>query len=114
MSEQEHEALHKLAQPAWARLASSFHLRLAKLAHNEILERYLTETVSRCSLIVALYEPPGNAGCEHDEHSAIVEHIARGDAEGAVRLMDQHLQALEKHISLQREGPSLRKMLGLA
>ena len=64
--QQEHEAMHRFDQPAWARLASSFHLRLAALARNPILERYLVELVSRCSLIVALYEPPGNASCEHD------------------------------------------------
>ena len=75
-SRPEHEAMHRFDQPAWARLASSFHLGLATLASNPILERYLVELVSRCSLIVALYEPPGNAACEHDEHERIVDCIA--------------------------------------
>jgi DNA-binding GntR family transcriptional regulator len=113
---EEHEGLHRLVQPAWARLASTFHLRLAKLARNALLERYLIETVSRCSLIVALYEPPGHASCEHAEHEAIVDSIARGDAEAAIRLMEQHLQVLERNVCLQRDSPrsSLRAMLGLA
>ncbi len=75
--QQEHQAMHRFDQPAWARLASTFHLRLAELARNPILQRYLVETVSRCSLIVALHEPPGNAACEHDEHERIVECICR-------------------------------------
>ncbi|WP_298932486.1 GntR family transcriptional regulator [uncultured Ramlibacter sp.] len=111
----EHEAMHRFDQPAWARLASSFHLRLAEVAGNEMLQRYLTELVSRCSLIVALYEPPGNASCEHDEHEALVGCIERRDAEGAVRLMEEHLQVLERNVRLQQETPerSLARMLGL-
>ena len=111
----EHAAMHGFDQPAWARLASSFHLRIAALARNPILERYVTELISRCSLIVALYEPPGNASCEHDEHAAIVDHIERGDVKAAVRVMDEHLRVLERHISLERTPPtkSLARMLGL-
>ena len=114
--QQEREALAGCDQPAWARLASTFHLRLAELANNPLLERYLVETVSRCSLIVALHEPPGHAACEHDEHERIVECIARGDAEGAVRLMAQHLHDLERHLSLDSPAAprGLAHMLGLA
>ena len=112
----EHEAMHRFDQPAWARLASAFHLRLAQLARNPILERYLVELVSRSSLIVAVYEPPGNASCEHDEHEALVDCIARGDGDGAARLMEQHLRTLERNIELRQHQaqPSLGKMLGLA
>ncbi|CAN7182607.1 GntR family transcriptional regulator [Variovorax paradoxus] len=112
---QEHAAMHRYAQPEWARLASTFHLRVAKLARNPILERYLSELMSRCSLIVALYEPPGNASCEHGEHADVVEAIARGDADEAVRLMEAHLLVLEKNIALDRpaSGRSLGQMLGL-
>lgn len=120
----EHETLHlaphhpaqRVDQPAWARLASTFHLRLAELADNPLLHRYLAETVSRCSLIVALYQPPGNAACEHDEHERIVENIAAGDAAGAVALMDKHLRDLELHLPLDaaQSSRSLAHLLGLA
>lgn len=113
--QREHAAVHRFDQPAWARLASTFHLRLAELARNPILQRYLVETVSRCSLIVALHEPPGNAACEHDEHERIVECIARGDAAGAVALMDAHLRDLERHLALDDmlHARGLAHMLGL-
>ena len=113
---QEHDAMNRFDQPAWARLASSFHLGLAALARNPILERYLVEMVSRCSLIVALYEPPGNAACEHEEHERIVDCVARGDAEGAVQLMDEHLRELERNVSVQRAAPdrTLAHLLGMA
>lgn len=112
---EEHDAMHRFDQPAWARLASAFHLKLATLARNPILERYLNEMVSRCSLIVALYEPPGNATCEHDEHEAIVDYIERGDAEGAIQLMDEHLLVLERNICLTPNSKEmgLKDLLGL-
>lgn len=113
---QEQAAMHRADQPAWVRLASAFHLHLAELAGNPILQRYLAETISRCSLIVALHEPPGNAACEHDEHARIVECIARGDAAGAVALMDEHLRDLERHLALEHapRERSLAQLLGMA
>lgn len=112
---EEHEAMHRFDQPSWARLASSFHLRIAALARNEILETYLKEIVSRCSLIVALYEPWGNASCEHDEHEAIVDRMEARDAEGAIELMHAHLITLERNITLKLQSPepSLGERLGI-
>ena len=114
--QQEHTAVHRFDQPAWARLASGFHLQLAELAGNPILQRYLVETVSRCSLIVALHEPPGNAACEHDEHERIVECIGRRDVAGAVAVMDTHLRDLEHHLSLEGapQARGLAHLLGMA
>jgi DNA-binding GntR family transcriptional regulator len=111
----EHEATHRLAQPEWSRLASSFHLQLVKITGNAILQSYLMELVSRCSLIVALYEAPGNATCEHDEHTRIVDCIEQGDAERAAQLMDDHLRSLESNIRIEPDDPnnSLARMLGL-
>ena len=103
-------------QTAWVRLASGFHLRLAELAQNPLLQRYLVETVSRCSLIVALHESPGHSACEHDEHQRIVDCIAKGDADGAARLMDEHLRDLQQHLALSDPPaqPDLAQMLGLS
>jgi len=113
--QREHDSMHRLSQPDWVRLASSFHLGLAEAAGNPILAQYLVELVSRCSLIVALYEPPGNASCEHDEHSRIVDYIEQGNGDQAAQLMDAHLRNLEKNILLspEEDDHSLRRMLGL-
>ncbi|WP_347559044.1 GntR family transcriptional regulator [Robbsia sp. KACC 23696] len=112
----EHDAMHRFDQPAWARLASDFHLQVGALAGNPILLRYLKELISRCSLIVGLYEAPGNAPCEHDEHTAIVQCLADKDATGAIALMSAHLSEIERRIDL--NGPqgekTLAQMLGLA
>jgi len=111
----EHEAMHRFDQPSWARLASDFHLRVAALAGNAVLLRYLTELISRCSLIVGLYEPPGYAPCEHDEHAAIVTCIEARDAAGAIARMQSHLEELERRIETtrMRGQKSLASLLGL-
>ncbi|WP_087688581.1 GntR family transcriptional regulator [Pandoraea sp. PE-S2R-1] len=111
----EHEAMHRFDQPSWARLASDFHLRVAALAGNAVLQRYLTELISRCSLIVGLYEPPGYAPCEHDEHAAIVACIEQRDAAGAIARMQSHLEELERRIETtrMRGQKSLASLLGL-
>jgi DNA-binding GntR family transcriptional regulator len=112
---QEHHAMHHYKQTEWAGLASRFHLRLAELSRNPMLQRYLGELVSRCSLVVALFQPPGNATCEHDEHIRVVDYIESGDVARAVHEMELHLLDLERHISLvpEKPGKSLADMLGL-
>ena len=89
---------------------------VGELSGNAILHGYLAELVSRCSLIVALYEPPGNAACEHGEHVLIVDLMERGDVAEAVKINDNHLADLERRISLERPQPAqtLAQMLGLA
>lgn len=101
--------------PDWVQQAGAFHHTLAELSGNAVLADFLKALMSRCSLIVALYEPPGDAGCEHDEHTAIVDCIAGGDAAGATRLMAQHLDTLERRIQYRREdsAPDLAALLGL-
>ena len=104
-----------LDQPSWAALASGFHVRLAEVSGNAVLARYQGELISRCSLIVALYEPPGNASCEHDEHVRILDAIEKRDADSAVALMHEHLTDLERRVTL-KSGTSvnsLAEMLGL-
>src|ERR1700722_14426453 len=113
---EEHEAMHRFDQPSWARVASDFHLRIAALAGNTILQRYLTELVPRFTLIVGFYEPPGHAPCEHDEHAAIVDCIEARDAAGAIARMTSHLRELEERIETSRmpREKSLGQLLGIA
>jgi DNA-binding GntR family transcriptional regulator len=114
--QQEHQAMHRFSQPAWARLASAYHLLLAELSGNPILLSYLVEIVSRSSSIVALHQPQGNAACEQNEHERIVDSIARGDADEAVQLMGQHLLDLERNLMVDKPNlqHDLAHMLGLS
>lgn len=40
--------MHAFKQTEWVRLASAFHLQIAELAHNTLLQGYLKELLSRC------------------------------------------------------------------
>ena len=96
----EHEALHRQDHGRWVALAGGFHLALAELSGNRELQRILTELMTRCSLIVAMYEAPGDATCEHEEHEQLVDLLALRDGERAVEIMDRHLLALEARLRL--------------
>jgi DNA-binding GntR family transcriptional regulator len=96
----EHSAYHKGDRSKWIRLTGEFHLALADVAGNGVLRRYLGELVSRCSLIIALYDPPQRSFCDNDEHDALIDAIAKGSAGEAVRMMDKHLRMIEDGLQL--------------
>jgi DNA-binding GntR family transcriptional regulator len=83
------------------RLAGEFHLLLARLTGNSLLIRYVTEVVSRCSLILAMYGRPHSAGCGVREHEQIVEALIAGDGPLATRLMDEHVNQVASRASLE-------------
>ena len=95
----EHDALHRCDHARWVDLAGGFHLALAQLCGNRVLQRLLSELMSRCSLIVALYESPGEALCEHGEHRRIVDLLALRDGDAAAALMASHLVALKARLN---------------
>lgn len=101
----EHAALHEGDHPRWVALAGGFHLALAELSGNQVLLRMLTELMTRCSLIVAIYEVPGEAHCEHDEHTRLVDLLALRDGNGAAAEMERHLLALEARLRLPQDDP---------
>jgi DNA-binding GntR family transcriptional regulator len=77
------------------RLAGEFHIKLAEMSGNRLLQRYLSEVVSRCSLILALYGRPHSPECAVNEHREIIGALRGGDAEAAVALMDHHIGSVE-------------------
>ncbi|MCT8329322.1 GntR family transcriptional regulator [Albidovulum sediminis] len=82
------------------RLAGEFHLYLAGLTGNPLLERYLTEVVSRCSLVMAMYGRPHSADCGAREHREIVEAMLAGDFARAGDLMEHHVEEVAARAQL--------------
>ncbi len=87
------------------RLAGEFHLKLAELSGNTLLERYLSELVSRCSLILAMYSRPHSSECAISEHSALIAALRGGDVAVAEQLMDEHLSSVESRALFDEEAP---------
>jgi len=86
------------------RLAGEFHIKLAAMSGNRVLERYLGELVSRCSLILALYGRPHSSECAVNEHSELIAAMRRGDVPAAVHLMEEHVGSVEKRALLGDES----------
>ena len=84
------------------RLAGEFHLLLARLTNRPLLVRYVTEVVSRCSLILAMYGRPHSADCGVSEHEAILEALFAGDGARAADLLGHHLDHVASRALLTR------------
>jgi DNA-binding GntR family transcriptional regulator len=83
------------------KLSLAFHRELATLGGNGVLAEFLDQLMARTPLVVLAHRAPGGGNaCSDGEHAAIVEAIARGDADAAVDAMTAHLAALESQLDL--------------
>lgn len=110
----EDEARRSGDRTAWIRLGGEFHLLLADLAGNQVLQRYMAELVPRCSLIIALYESPGTHMCENGEHKRLVSLIEQGKEAQAVALIEHHLLEIESRLKLGASGRKVKLADALA
>ncbi|HYP83355.1 GntR family transcriptional regulator [Variovorax sp.] len=101
----EEQAARTQLPPVCARLAGEFHIRLAALAGNPVIERYLSELVSRCSLILAIYGNVHHSQCGIDEHKALIEAFRRRDESTARRLMATHLSSVQERALMPEKKP---------
>lgn len=98
----------------WIRLGGEFHLLLAELAGNAVLQRFMTELVLRCSLIIALYESPGAPMCGNHEHADLLALIEQGNADQACALIDHHLIEIESRLHLGEQDRKVNLAQALA
>lgn len=82
------------------KLSGAFHSQLAEIGGNPVLTEFLTELISRTSLIIALYESPGAVPCSHSEHLEIATALQRRDRVKALQFMEHHLQHIEAQLDL--------------
>jgi len=88
------------------RLSGEFHLKIGELADKPVLTHFLREIVSRTSLIIAQYQIASARHAEQTaehpccEHRGLIEAFEQGDAQAAVRLMNEHLAHLEQQLDL--------------
>lgn len=83
------------------RLSGEFHSLAAELAGNTALARSMRELSTLTCLMIFLYDAPTAVSCRADEHSQIVDAIARRDAARAERLMLEHLEHIEGSMRLE-------------
>jgi DNA-binding GntR family transcriptional regulator len=83
------------------RLSGEFHSLAADLAGNSALARQMRELSVLTCLMIFLYDAPTSTSCRADEHSHIIEAIAKRDAVRAERLMLHHLDHIESSMKLE-------------
>ena len=103
---QERAAVARGDVPGRTELLGDFHVVMAQLLGNQVLAQMLSELISRCALITLMYQ--SNRAAEHsaDEHGEILKAMEAGDEALAVQLMDEHLQHVISHLTLDRKVPS--------
>lgn len=108
------EAHARRDKPAELRLSQQFHMYLARLSGNRVLERFLAELTMRSTLILGMYSSGVHSCVSEGDHSRIVDALADRDEELLLRLSDEHLRRLEAELDfdLPRASPlSLRDRL---
>lgn len=76
------------------RLSGEFHVRLAEATGSPLLARYVSELVSRCSLMLSEHHLPHSGRCAVEEHGALIDCLARADLVSAAAQMERHLSAV--------------------
>ena len=84
------------------RLSNDFHLLLAEMADNNVLTTFLSELISRTSLIIALYKEPGIATCTSHDHWELINLIEKKNVAAATNAMVEHLNEIEGNLNLKK------------
>lgn len=109
MSERGHTA-----RRAEIKASGDFHLTLAAMTGNAILERFMDELVARSSLVIALYGQSAISSCGHKEHLEILDALERADVETASRILLHHIDHIEADLDLKpKKTGDLRAALDL-
>lgn len=88
-------------RPATIRLSGAYHVLVAQMAGNPILEKIIVEIVSRTSLIITLYDRPLAKTCPDRDHEDLLRAFEKGEARGARRTMLDHLHHIQESLVLQ-------------
>jgi len=99
--ELEVDARRREDKRAVVRLSGEFHSLAAELAGNTALARSMRELSVLTCLMIFLYDAPTSTSCRPDEHSQIIEAIARRDVARAEKLMLEHLDHIESGMKLE-------------
>ncbi|WP_417720097.1 GntR family transcriptional regulator [Salipiger sp.] len=111
----EHAALDAGENGRALYLSGLFHIEIARMADQATIEAFVSELVSRSSLIIALYWQRRAAMCESHAHHAIMTAFANRDGPLAEDLMKSHLLDLLTSLDLRNHNAapnSLREALG--
>lgn len=111
----EHKALHDGENGHALYLSGQFHIEIARIADQATIAAFISELISRSSLIIALYWQRRAALCESQAHHALISAFAARDGDLAEELMKNHLLDLVTSLDLRNKTSmpgSLQEALG--
>lgn len=103
---QEQEAVSQANAAAGPPLHGDFHILVAQLLGNSVLEQLLRDLVSRCALITQMYKGAQDAQNSNHEHIQIVSAMVAKDEALAAELMEEHLFGEMSKLTLERSPAS--------
>ena len=103
MVRQERKAFEQGDRISWLRLSNAFHVKLARLAGNDVLTELMHSLCSRTTLIIAYHDRPGASTCSYAEHQEILDFLAERDKQGAQAAMHHHLLDCEHRMNTSGE-----------
>jgi len=112
--EEEHAAMHAGDDGRALFLSGQFHVEIARTADQSTIEVFISELVSRSSLIIALYWRRRAALCETQAHHALLGAFESRDGDAAEQLMKSYLRDLMASLDLRnvtQPATSLREAL---
>lgn len=83
------------ARRAEIKASGDFHLLVARVAANPIIQKYMDELVARSSLVISLYGRSGASSCGYREHAEMLAAMKRREAKKASAIMAHHLDHIE-------------------
>ena len=97
---EEHAALDAGENGRALFLSGRFHVEIARIADQTTIENFVSELISRSSLIIALYWRRRAALCETQAHHALLDAFEKRDGDAAQDLMKSHLLDLVASLDL--------------
>lgn len=100
----EHRAIHEGDFGRALYLSGQFHIEIARIADQDTIAAFITQLMSRSSLIVALYWQRRAAMCESHAHDALISALANHDGPLAEEVMKSHLLDLLTSLDLRNKS----------
>jgi len=108
--QREHEAHSQLAKEKTILLAGQFHMLLARIADNDVMEDFLDQLIQRSSLVISLYGRTISDSCGAHDHAMLVDAIADRDRERSRHILCAHLKEIEAGLMLDTEDYSAKTL----
>lgn len=90
-------------------LSGEFHTKIAEIAGNAFLTRYLDDLVAQESLIIQLYGRQNDI-CTQNEHAEILQALQTGDAELIARRIEAHIDGIAAGVDLDLRDTDARTL----